>query len=116
MQVDLGRAPLALIASGDDRMSRALESVFQQRGYVCAHTRSGSQTIELARLANHDLLVLDESLGDVSVLEVCRTIRDGWQFDHSVPIVITSPSGSDPQSRLAAFAVGAWEYCGVQTD
>jgi CheY-like chemotaxis protein len=54
-------SPLALIACNNDSMSRALESVFQQHGYVGAHTRSGAQAIELARLANHDVIALDES-------------------------------------------------------
>ena len=61
MEMFRDRPPLALIACSDDWMSRALENVFQQHGYVVANTRSGAQTMELARLANHDLLVLDES-------------------------------------------------------
>ena len=116
MQLALERPPLALIACADDWMSRALESVFQQHGYVVAHTRSGTQTMELARLANHNLLVLDESLRDVSALDVCSAIRDGSQFDHSIPVVITSPTPVDPRARLAAFAAGAWEYCGHPVD
>jgi DNA-binding response OmpR family regulator len=116
MQLSQERPPLALIACGDDWMSRALESVFRQRGYVVAHTRSGVQTMELARLANHDLLVLDESLTDVRALDICRTIREGAQFDHSVPIVITSPTPVDPRARMAAFDAGAWEYCGHPID
>jgi PleD family two-component response regulator len=110
------RPHLALIACGDDWMSRALESVFQQHGYVVAHTRSGAQTMELARLANHDLLVLDESLADINALEICRAIRHGAQFDHSIPVVVTSPSPVDPRTRLAAFAAGAWEYCSHPVD
>src|SRR2546429_6720811 len=110
MQLSLERPPLALIACSDDWMSRALESAFRQHGYVVAHTRSGSQTLELARLSNHDLLVLDESLEDVRAIDVCRMIRDGAQFDHSVPVVITSPTPIDPRARIAAFAAGAWEY------
>jgi len=116
MQLPLERPPLALIACGDDWMSRALESVFQQHGYVVAHTRSGMQTMELARLANHNLLVLDASLTDVSALDVCSAIRDGAQFDHSIPVVITSPTPVDPRARMAAFAAGAWEYCGHPVD
>ena len=116
MQLSLERPPLALIACSDDWMSRALESVFQQHGYVVAHTRSGSQTMELARLSNHDLLVLDESLDDVRAVDVCRTIRDGGQFDHSVPVVITSPTPVDPRARMTAFAAGAWEYCSHPVD
>jgi DNA-binding response OmpR family regulator len=116
MQLSQERPPLALIACGDDWMSRALESVFRQHGYVVAHTRSGVQTMELARLANHDLLVLDESLTDVRALDICRTIREGAQFDHSVPIVITSPTPVDPGARMAAFDAGAWEYCSHPID
>lgn len=116
MQLSVERPPLALIACGDDWMSRALESVFQQHGYVVAHTRSGAQAMELARLANHDLLVLDESLADVRALDVCRAIRDGAQFDHSIPVVITSPTPVDPRARMAGLIAGAWEYCSHPID
>lgn len=107
---------LALIACNEDSMSRALESVFHQHGYVGAHTRSGAQAIELARLSNHDVIVLDESLEDPDALEVCRTLRDGPLFDHTVPIVITSPANFDPHARMAAYAAGAWEYCSHPID
>lgn len=111
MNLSVERPPLVLIACSDDWMSRALESVFQQHGYVVAHTRSGMQAMELARLANHDLLVLDESLSDISTLELCRKLRNGTQYDHSVPVVITSPTPTDPRARHAAYIAGAWEYC-----
>src|SRR5689334_19732749 len=116
MQLLGERPPLALVACSDDWMSRALENVFQQRGYVVAHTRSGMQALELARLANHDLLVLDESLVDIDALEVCRSIREGTQFDHSIPVVITSPTPGNPRARLTAYNAGAWEYCSHPVD
>jgi DNA-binding response OmpR family regulator len=110
------RPPLALIACSDDWMSRALENVFQQHGYVVAHTRSGAQALELAKLANHDLLVIDGSLSDMSALDVCRSIREGSRFDHSIPIVVTSPTPANPRARLAAYSAGAWEYCSHPVD
>ena len=116
MQLLTERPPLALVACGDDWMSRALENVFQQRGYVVAHTRSGAQALELARLANHDLLVLDESLNDIGALELCTAIRDGSQFDHSIPVVISSSTPGDPRSRMMAYNAGAWEYCSHPVD
>jgi len=116
MQLPLERAPFALIACGDDWMSQALESVFRQHEYVVSHTRSGAHALELARHANHDLLVLDESLIDVTPIDVCRAIRDGAQFDHSVPVVITSSTPADPRARMAAFGAGAWEYCSHPID
>jgi len=116
MQLPLERPHLALIACGDDWMSRALESVFQQHGYVVANTRSGAQAMELARLANHDLIVLDESLTDVRALDVCRAIRDGTQFDHSIPVILTSPTPVDPRARMVGLIAGAWEYCSHPID
>jgi len=116
MLLPLERPPLALLACGDDWMSRALENVFQQRGYVVAHTRSGAQALELAKLANHDLLIIDESLNDISALEVCRSIREGSLFDHSIPLIVTSPVPADPRTRLAAYTAGAWEYCSHPVD
>lgn len=116
MQLSLERPPLALIACSDDWMSRALENVFQVRGYVVAHTRSGAQSLELAKLANHDLLVVDESLTDMSALDVCSAIRESPRFDHSIPIIVTSPTPADPRTRMAAFIAGAWEYCSHPVD
>lgn len=108
--------PLALIACNDDSMSRALDSVFQQHGYVGAHTRSGAQVIELARLANHDVIILDESIEDLSALAACRALRDDPLFDHTVPIVITSPAPFEARARMAAYAAGTWEYCSYPID
>jgi GGDEF domain-containing protein len=52
----------------------------------------------------------------VNAVEVCRAIRNGAQFDHSIPVVITSPTPIDPNARMAAFAAGAWEYCSHPVD
>jgi DNA-binding response OmpR family regulator len=116
MNLSVERPPLVLIACTDDWMSRALESVFQQHRYAVVHTRSGTQAMELARVANHDVLVLDESLIDITAIDVCRALREGAQYDHSVPVVITSPTPPDPRSRLAAYSAGAWEYCNHPVD
>ena len=116
MRLPFERPPLALIACSDDWMSRALENVFQQHGYVVAHTRSGAQCLELARVATHDVLVLDESLSDLTALAVSRSIRESSRFDHSIPIVVTSPIPADPRARLAAFQAGVWEYCSHPVD
>ena len=116
MQLLGQRPPLALVACSDDWMSRALENVFQLRGYVVAHTRSSAQALELARLANHDLLILDESLADIPALDLCRAIRDDSQCDHSIPVVITASTPADPRTRLTAYNAGAWEYCSHPVD
>src|SRR5687767_13104432 len=108
--------PLALIGCSEMWMSHALESVFEEHGYVVALTRSAAQTIKLARRTPHDVIVVDETLDDLNPVDVCRTLRDGPLFDHSTPIVITSPKPVTRAYRLSAFAGGAWEYCSNPID
>ena len=108
--------PLALIACGDPDVSRALVTVFQQHGYDSAPSTTGSETMKLARLVHHEVLVLDESIEDSSVLDVCRRMRAGALFDHTIPIVITSRGPLNPDVRLAVYGAGAWEYCRTPAD
>jgi len=98
--------PSVLIACNDDSMSRALGSLVEQHGYVAAHTRSGAQTIELARLANHDVMVLDQSLEDVSAIEVCRRLREQRDF---VPVIFLSARDSE-DDRVTGFVRGGDDY------
>src|SRR3954469_15991385 len=116
MKIPVGRSPLALVSCGDDRMSRALESVFQQQGFVVSLSRSGAQTIQLATLAEHDVNPLDEPLEDIEAVRVCRALRDAALFDHSVPVLITSPGPINPRTKREAYAAGAWEYYGHPID
>jgi GGDEF domain-containing protein len=60
--------------------------------------------------------VLDESLEDLNAVAACRALRDDPLFDHTVPIVITSPAPFDPRARMAAYAAGTWEYCSYPID
>jgi DNA-binding response OmpR family regulator len=111
-----GQPPLALIGCSEMWMSHALESVFEEKGYVVALTRSAAQTIRLALRTSHDVIVVDETLDDSNAVAVCRALRDDAQFDHSTPIVITSPQPVSRGYRLSAFAAGAWEYCSNPID
>lgn len=110
------QAPLALIGCSEMWMSHALESVFEEKGYVVALTRSAAQTIRLARRAPHDVIVVDETLDDANAVGVCRALRDDAHFDHTTPIVVTSPQATTRAYKLAAFAAGAWEYCSNPID
>ena len=116
MEFTTGQPPLALIGCSEMWMSHALESVFEEHGYVVALTRSAAQTIKLARRTRHDVIVVDETIDDMNPVDVCRALRDGPLFDHSTPIVLTSPKPVTRAHRLSAFASGAWEYCSNPID
>jgi CheY-like chemotaxis protein len=97
-------------------MSRSFESVFEQHGYAVARVKSGARTIKLARRANPDVVVLEEGIGELDALRVCAALGDDPLFDHTVPIVITSTAHVTPDTRHAAYAAGAWEYCSHPVD
>jgi PleD family two-component response regulator len=115
MTVEEREKPSVLLACSDEWMSRSFESVLTKNGYLSVRIGSGVEALKVARRAKHDVIVLDEGLDDLGALEVCRALRDDPLFDHSTPILITTPHVS-PQRRAAAYAAGAWEYCSQPLD
>ena len=108
--------PIALIACRNDAMGRSLESVFEEDGYIPARITSVPRTLELARRASYDVIVLNQGLEEDEVLNVSRSLRDDPLFDHSTPIIITAPGPVPTQERMAAYQAGAWEYCSHPID
>ena len=108
--------PLVLLACVDEWLSRTLESVFEQRGYAVTRVRTGARTIRLARRASPDVVMLEEGNGDLDALRVCTALSDDPLFDHTVPIVITAAAPVSVDTRHAAYAAGAWEYCSHPVD
>jgi GGDEF domain-containing protein len=108
--------PLVLLACSDEWLSRSFATVFEQRGYAVARVRSSERTIRLARRANPDVVVLEEGNGEIEALRVCSALGNDPLFDQTVPIVITSVKPVTPETRHAAYAAGAWEYCSHPVD
>ena len=108
--------PLVLLACTDEWLSRSFESVFEQHGYVVERVRTGDRTLRLARRMNPDVVVLEEGNGDLDALAVCAALGSDPLFDHMVPIVVTSAAPVTPETRHAAYAAGAWEYCSHPVD
>jgi PleD family two-component response regulator len=110
------RSPLVLIASDGEWFARSLESVLELNGYLVHRSAGGSHAVEAAHQVRPDAILLDDADSDMSMLGICRALRDDPLFDHSTPIVITSSAPSAPRVRTEAFAAGAWEYCGQPLD
>lgn len=108
--------PLVLLACTDEWLSRSFESVFEQHGYAVARVKSGARAIRLARRSKPDVVVLEEGNGDLDALRVCAALVDDPLFDHTVPIVVTSSAAVTTETRHAAYAAGAWEYCSHPVD
>lgn len=106
----------ALIGCSDEWLCRSLQSVFEEKTYVTTRSTSGKKALQLARRGDFDVLMLDQRMEDLGGVDVCVALRDDPLFDHATPIVVISSSHATIQSRTAAYAAGAWEYCHLPLD
>src|SRR5437868_12336779 len=106
----------ALIGCSDEWLCRSLQSVFEEKSYVTTRSTSGKKALQLARRGDFDVLMLDQRMEDLGGTDVCVALRDDPLFDHATPIVIISSSHATLESRTAAYAAGAWEYCHLPLD
>ena len=115
--VELSKRPrLVLIASHGEWVGRSVESVLELNGFTVLRVAGGRRALDLARRVNPDAVLLDDTLSEMGGVEVCRALRDDPLFEHSIPIVVTSPAPASNRVRLAAYEAGAWDFCSQPLD
>ena len=115
--VELSKRPmLVLIASQGEWVGRSVESVLELNGFTVLRVAGGRRALDLARRVNPDAILLDDSLSEMGGVEVCRALRDDPLFDHSIPVIVTSPAPASNRVRLAAYEAGAWDFCSQPLD
>lgn len=110
------RPPLVLIANDQEWSTRSLESILWPNGYAVLRAYTGRKTLERARSAQPDLVIIDSSLPDVDSLELCRELRQEGGVRDSTPILMTAPVRPSRQQRLEALKAGAWEFLSYPLD
>src|SRR5207249_5642207 len=100
---------LALIASAEESLVRALESVLQPRGYGVLRASSGAEALERARSGRLDVVLLASALPDRDSVEVCQTLRGQGLITPSTPIILTALTAATREQRLAGLRAGAWD-------
>ena len=110
------RPPLVLIANDQDWSARSLESVLGPRGYAALRVATSDRTLELARIAQPDAIILDMALPDLGGRVVCERLRQDPHLPLNVPIICTTSAIGSRSERLDAYAAGAWELCAEPLD
>jgi diguanylate cyclase (GGDEF)-like protein len=110
------RPPLVLIANDQDWSARSLESVLGPRGYAALRVATSERTLELARIAQPDAIILDMALPDLGGRVVCERLRQDPHLPLNVPIICTTSAIGSRSERLDAYAAGAWELCAEPLD
>ncbi|MTH77489.1 response regulator transcription factor CtrA [Paracoccus aestuariivivens] len=95
-----------LLVEDDQTTARSIELMLTHANYNVYRTDMGEEGIDLARLYDYDLILLDLDLPDMHGMEVLRQIRMS-RIDS--PILILTGS-DDTESKLRGFGFGADDY------
>ncbi|HMQ41221.1 MAG TPA: response regulator transcription factor [Paracoccus sp. (in: a-proteobacteria)] len=95
-----------LLVEDDPTTARGIEMMLTHASYNVFVTDMGEEGIDLARLYDYDLILLDLDLPDMHGMEVLRQIRLS-RID--TPILILTGS-DDTESKLRGFGFGADDY------
>ena len=95
-----------LLVEDDPATSRSIELMLTHANLNVYCTDMGEDGIDLAKLYDYDLILLDLNLPDISGHEVLRQIRLARV---ATPILILSGS-DDTESKLKGFGFGADDY------
>lgn len=95
-----------LVVEDDDRLRRFILSSLAKAGYGTCEAASGKAALVELRERLIDLVLLDLRLGDMSGMEILKTIR---RQDDMLPVIIVSSIG-DLAVKLDGLATGCDDY------
>jgi CheY-like chemotaxis protein len=97
-------ATTILVCDNEEPLRRLIRATLGG-GYRLIEARDGNESIELARSARPDLILLDMMMPDRSGLEVLRELRSDQRFAETPVIMLTARAQA--ADREAAGAIGA---------
>ncbi len=95
-----------LIVEDDTATARQIEVVLKKEGFVCDTTDLGEDGLEIGKLYDYDIIILDLMLPDIDGYEVLRRLRSG-KID--TPILILSGL-AEADDKIKGFGIGADDY------
>lgn len=95
-----------LLVEDDPTTARSIEMMLTNANYNVYRTDMGEEGIDLAKLYDYDLILLDLDLPDMHGMEVLRQLR---MSRVDTPILILTGS-DDTESKLRGFGFGADDY------
>lgn len=95
-----------LLVEDDNNLARSIEMMLRSDGYVCDVTELGEDGLEIGKLYDYDIIVLDLMLPDMDGYEVLRRLRSSKV---NTPILILSGLNS-LDDKIKGLGFGADDY------
>ena len=95
-----------LIVEDERAVARGLEYALQDEGFIVLYAETGGEALELARMQDPDLILLDIRLPDISGFDVCRQLR---QEGKRQPILMLTAL-DEPVDKVLGLELGADDY------
>ena len=95
-----------LLVEDDTSTAKTIEMMLKSEGYICDCTDLGEDGLEIGKIYDYDLIILDLMLPDMDGYEVLRRLRSSKV---RTPILILSGL-SEPDQKVKSLGFGADDY------
>ena len=97
-----------VVAEDDDAIAHMVTMALGDAGYLCIRARDGAEALQITRMHQPDLLVLDVMMPRIDGVEVCRAIK-AREESVDTPVILLSAKDSD-RDRDKGMEAGADLY------
>jgi two-component system cell cycle response regulator CtrA len=95
-----------LLVEDDTSLAKSIEMMLKSEGFICDTTDLGEDGLEIGKLYDYDIIVLDLMLPDIDGYEVLRRLRSARV---KTPILILSGL-AEPDNKVKGLGFGADDY------
>ena len=95
-----------LLIEDDSATAQSIQLMLKSEGYICDTTDLGEDGLEIGKLYDYDIMVLDLMLPDIDGYEVVRRLREARV---ETPILILSGL-AEPDNKIKGLGIGADDY------
>ena len=95
-----------LLIEDDSATAQSIELMLKSESFNVYTTDLGEEGVDLGKLSDYDIILLDLNLPDMSGMDVLRTLRVG---KIKTPIMILSGS-AEIETKVKTFGSGADDY------
>jgi two-component system cell cycle response regulator CtrA len=95
-----------LLIEDDSATAQSIQLMLKSEGYICDTTDLGEDGLEIGKLYDYDIMVLDLMLPDIDGYEVVRRLREARV---ETPILILSGL-NEADNKIKGLGIGADDY------